>query len=70
MPTTTKLGSCLCVAAGIVFAIPEAQAEAFAVREQSAYGQGSAFAGMAAGGSLSAMFWNPATLADVEGIGS
>src|SRR4051812_14078408 len=38
---------------------------AFAVRQQSAYGQGTSFAGIAAGGSLSSMFWNPATLADV-----
>jgi long-chain fatty acid transport protein len=39
----------------------------FALREQSAYGQGSSFAGIAAGGSLSSMFWNPATLANVTG---
>ena len=31
-----------------------AEAGGFAVREQSAYGQG-----VAAGGSLSSMFWNP-----------
>ena len=36
------------------------QAGGFAIREQSAYGQGSSFAGIAAGGSLSSMFWNPA----------
>ena len=35
----------------------------FAVREQSAEGQGSSFAGVAAGtNGLSAMFWNPATI--------
>jgi long-chain fatty acid transport protein len=44
-----------------------AEAGGFAIREQSAYGQGSSFAGIAAGGSLSSMFWNPATIADVEG---
>jgi long-chain fatty acid transport protein len=45
-----------------------AEAGGFAVREQSAYGQGSAFAGVAAGGSLSTMFWNPATLSQVQGF--
>jgi long-chain fatty acid transport protein len=45
-----------------------AHAGAFAVRSQSAYGQGSSFAGIAAGGSLSSMFWNPANLSDVQGI--
>ena len=39
---------------------------AFAVREQSAYGLGSSFAGIAAGGSLSSIFWNPANLVDVR----
>jgi long-chain fatty acid transport protein len=43
-----------------------AQAGGFALREQSAYGQGMSFAGIAAGGSLSSMFWNPATLSAVE----
>lgn len=45
-----------------------AEAGGFAVREQSAYGQGLSFAGIAAGGSLSSMFWNPATLAEVGAI--
>jgi long-chain fatty acid transport protein len=45
-----------------------AMAGGFALREQSAYGQGSSFAGIAAGGSLSSMFWNPATLAAVSGL--
>ena len=50
-----------------------AEAGGFAIREQSAYGQGTSFAGVAAGGSLSSMFWNPATLAgvsvfEVEGV--
>ena len=40
-----------------------ALAGGFAVREQSAEGQGSSFAGVAAGtDGLSAMFWNPATI--------
>ena len=45
-----------------------AEAGGFAVREQSAYGQGSSFAGMAApGDSISAMFWNPAAVTSVTG---
>jgi long-chain fatty acid transport protein len=40
-----------------------AQAGGFAIREQSAEGLGSAFAGIAAGtDGLSGMFWNPATI--------
>lgn len=42
----------------------------FAIREQSAYGQGSSFAGIAAGGALSSMFWNPATITQFEGLTS
>jgi long-chain fatty acid transport protein len=37
-------------------------AGAFAIREQSTYAQGTSFAGAAAGGALSSMFWNPATM--------
>src|SRR5688500_3991992 len=44
----------------------EAQAGGFSIREQSAFGQGSSFAGIAAGGSLSSMYWNPATLGGVS----
>jgi long-chain fatty acid transport protein len=40
-----------------------ALAGGFAVREQSAYGLGAAFAGIAAADTLSAMFWNPAGVA-------
>lgn len=43
--------------------VAAAEAGGFAVREQSAYGQGSSFAGMAApGDSISSMFWNPAAV--------
>ncbi len=42
-------------------------AAGFALREQSAYGQGSSFAGVAAGGDISTSFWNPATIGEVEG---
>lgn len=45
-----------------------ASAGGFALREQSAYGQGSSFAGVAAGGSLSSSYWNPATLSDITGL--
>jgi long-chain fatty acid transport protein len=47
----------------------EANAGAFAVREQSTVGQGDAFAGVAAGGALSSMFWNPATMTQTPGFG-
>jgi long-chain fatty acid transport protein len=57
------------VGAGIFAAsIDQASAGAFAIREQSAIGQGTSFAGMAAtSGDLSNMFWNPATITGVEG---
>ena len=45
-----------------------ANAGGFAIREQSPWGQGASFAGVAAGGDLSAMFWNPATMTQVPGI--
>lgn len=45
-----------------------AAAGGFAVREQSAEFQGMSFAGNAAGGSLSSMFWNPAATASREGM--
>ena len=52
----------------LVIASAQANAGGFAVREQSVYGQGSSFAGVAAGGALSSMFWNPATMTQVPGI--
>ena len=54
----------------LLAATVDANAGGFALREQSAYGQGSSFAGVAAGGSLSSMFWNPATMTQVPGIQS
>jgi long-chain fatty acid transport protein len=57
-----------CAAAASLFTTSGAHAGAFAVRTQSAYGQGCSFAGIAAGGSLSSMFWNPANLSDVRRI--
>src|SRR5664280_755088 len=56
--------------AALIAATADANAGGFAVREQSAWGQGSSFAGVAAGGSLSAMFWNPATMTQIPGIQS
>jgi long-chain fatty acid transport protein len=57
-----------CAAAASLVAPSDARAGAFAIRSQSAYGQGSSFAGIAAGGSLSSIFWNPANLAMVRGL--
>ncbi|HEY6858763.1 MAG TPA: outer membrane protein transport protein [Pseudolabrys sp.] len=54
----------------LVFAAAQANAGALAVHEQSAYGQGTSFAGIAAGGSLSSMFWNPAVMTQFAGIQS
>src|SRR5512143_3351484 len=52
----------------LVIATAQANAGGFAIHEQSSYGQGSSFAGVAAGGALSSMFWNPATMTQVPGI--
>ncbi len=54
----------LCGVSALAFAAlaGDALAGGFAIREQSVKGQGSSFAGVAAGsGGLSSMFWNPAT---------
>lgn len=45
-----------------------AHAGGFALREQSTVFQGSGFAGSAAGGSLSSMFWNSAATAQFSGL--
>ena len=45
----------------------EANAGAFGLREQSTVGQGDAFAGVAAGGAPSSMYWNPATMTQTPG---
>jgi long-chain fatty acid transport protein len=54
----------------LLAATADANAGGFAVREQSAWGQGTSFAGVAAGGDLSAMFWNPATMTQMPGLQS
>jgi long-chain fatty acid transport protein len=56
-----------CGAGALLTATLDANAGGFAIREQSAYGQGSSFAGIAAGGALSAMFWNPAIITQFNG---
>ena len=56
--------------AALIAVTGTANAGGFAIREQSAWGQGTSFAGVAAGGSSSAMFWNPATMTQMPGIQS
>jgi long-chain fatty acid transport protein len=51
-------------------AISEANAGAFGIREQSTYFMGDAYAGAAAGGDISSMFWNPAATATFDGFNS
>jgi long-chain fatty acid transport protein len=46
----------------------EANAGAFGIREQSAYFGGMAYAGSAAGGDISSMFWNSAATAELPGF--
>jgi long-chain fatty acid transport protein len=53
----------------LVVATAQANAGGFALREQSTYGQGTSFAGIAAGGALSSMFWNPATMTQFPAMG-
>jgi long-chain fatty acid transport protein len=54
----------------LVIATGMAQAGGLAIHEQSPYGQGASFAGIAAGGALSSMFWNPATMTQQAGLQS
>ena len=49
-------------------AADQANAGGFAVREQSTYFQGSGFAGTAAGGDISSMYWNSAAITTVPGF--
>jgi long-chain fatty acid transport protein len=56
------------VLGAVAGATSAAHAGGFAVREQSAHFQGSSFAGNAAGGALSSMFWNPAAIGQFNGI--
>ena len=54
-------------AAVLLVAATAANAGGFALREQSAAGQGSSFAGIAAGGALSSMYWNASTMTQYSG---
>ncbi len=54
----------------LAIATAQANAGGLAVREQSAFGQGASYAGVAAGGSLSTMFWNPAVMTQFAGVQS
>jgi long-chain fatty acid transport protein len=58
----------LAAASALLVVGQSVQAGGFAVREQSAQFQGSSFAGNAAGGALSSMFWNPAAVGQFSGI--
>jgi long-chain fatty acid transport protein len=54
--------------AALISAQGAAEAGAFALREQSATGQGLSFAGVASGsGGLSSIFWNPAAITMIPG---
>ncbi|MET4805878.1 long-chain fatty acid transport protein [Limibacillus sp. MBR-115] len=69
MRSWIKYGASLCVLAGLPFVATGADAAGFALKEQSASGLGNAFAGATAGAEdLSYMFFNPAALAEVEGV--
>ena len=60
-----------CGSVGVLIAAsPAANAGGLAIREQSAYGEGTSYAGVAAGGDLSTMFWNPAVMTQFAGIQS
>src|SRR5665213_80490 len=54
-------------AAVLLAAAADANAGGFALREQSASGQGASFAGVAAGGALSSMYWNPSVMTQFSG---
>lgn len=54
--------------AALVLTAVEAQAGGFGIREQSTEGLGVSFAGVAAGGAPSSMYWNPATMTQLPGL--
>lgn len=64
MRTIGRISFCL---ATLAAGIGTAQAGGFAVREQSTSAMGAAFAGAAAGGDMSSMYWNSAGVADSDG---
>lgn len=62
-----KAGAAL---SAVLLSAGTALAGGFAPHEQSVVFQGTSFAGSAAGGALSSMFWNPAALGQFDGINS
>ena len=68
--TSSLLLSIATAAPTLAAASGAAFAGGFAVHEQSTQFLGSAFAGEAAGGALSSMFWNPAAVGQFDGIWS
>ncbi len=54
--------------ASLCASAPGVIAGGFAIREQSVYFQGMSFAGAAAGDGLSAVYWNPAAIANHDGM--
>ena len=61
-----RLYVCVCLAGSM--AASSAFAGGFAIREQSTTSQGMSFAGSAANSTLSAMYWNPAAVANQDGF--
>ena len=66
-PCTSMLGAAVLCGLGAFVAAAPAHAGGFAVREQSTTFLGTAFAGSAAGGDISSMFWNSAATAALPG---
>ena len=68
-PRHSKVSARSVLAIGVLLTTTiAAQAGGFAIREQSAVGEGSSYAGVAAGGALSSAFWNPATITQTRGF--
>lgn len=65
--TTSRIVSRAGAAVAALTISSSAFAGGFAIREQSTEGQGASFAGIAAGGAPSSMFWNPATMTQSPG---
>jgi long-chain fatty acid transport protein len=63
------LAGAVLTGAAVLVPLCDASAGGFALRDQSTVGEGDAFAGVAAGGQLSSMFWNPATMTQIQGVG-
>lgn len=65
----SRTSPALLVPVVLMGAATAAQAGGFGLREQSAYYQGTSFAGNAAGGAgLASMYWNPAAISFVPGL--